>query len=803
MSADFWEVALVDVAEKPKFQELTIVSRRLLRVTAEEWGAPEEQFLRIRGDALEALLAATDIVPSGRARCLRVLLMLDCMLRVIGEPVLTSPIAFTTLRFKSIQSLFYGALGSERFINVSTATRIDWAHTFYKLVKQLSERTPVICSDHLQTYKAAIPEEFVKAFEQVQLDSEEVKQLRPFLLTAKSGLEYNVLLGGMLPILGEDFTTSFHDGLRAIARPKAKDTALRDFGTTFSRFVQHQASQGHRLTADLLLDPSFVQIWLIDFMEFHFMKMLRRQSPVQEGTLSSLQKLWSRYRIFWTLLAKKGVLAAPAAAFPAGNSKLLADNSVAHRRVAHESDGTSAIVTQKLIVPVPLHFTDEEATQLLFKQLQTDFNTVQTWLREHLNSFFADHNRGVVLADAVESLPPIPELQRVVRQNRKQSTGIALAVKYFKSKHGGYIDTSKFVTPIYPNLSAREAPPKERVSRYLGLPSRREAMALMAFLASQDGRFSESSLSSALLLDVNGNRINAVETDAGLTLAVLKERDAGDGWHDVILKGEAAGFVRQWIQLTDPLRTHMRQHDINGWRNLFVYVGNPLGAPGHFNRASNIHSAFRQFASVNRQHLGVLAGQVTIPRIRSTRGVLVFLETMDLSRMAQELGNNNETSLRHYLPDSLWDYFATRWLRIFQNLLIVEATIGTPYMQRALRFRTAAEMDEFLQNHALTPLIPEDEIPSELAASERGVSEVMVAASPGLFTTLLSISAAACKAEEAGRKLAPQALYWTEFTKRLKAHIESNVFHDRSIKRMMTTASTNLDSTNFEEVVCA
>ncbi|WP_143432950.1 hypothetical protein [Herbaspirillum camelliae] len=752
---------------------------------------------------MDELLAASDVVPNARERCLRVLLLLDCMLRVIGEPDLSSPIAFASPRFKSLQSLFYGALGSERFINVSTATRIDWAHTFCTLVKQLSDRTPVTLSDHLQTYKAAIPEELVKAFERVQLNSEEVKRLRPFLLTAKSGLEYNVLLGDMLPVLGEEFTASFHEGLRAIARPKAKDTALRDFGTTFSRFVQHQASLGQSLTADLLRDPSFVQTWLVDFMEHHFMKMVRRQSPVQEGTLASLQKLWSRYRIYWTALANKGVLAAPASAFPAGNPKLLADNAVGHRKMVYASDGTSTIVTQKLIVPVPLHVTDEEATQLLFKQLQTDFNTVQSWLREHLDRFFADHDRGVALADAVESLPPLPELERVVRLERKESASIVFAVKYFKSEHGGYIDTSKFVTPIYPNLSARDGPPKERVSRYLGLPSRREAMALMAFLASQDGRFSESSLSAAPLLDVNGKRINAVETDAGLTLTVLKERDAGDGWHDVILKGEAAGYVRRWIQLTEPLRTHMRQHRIKGWRNLFVYVGNPLGAPGHFNRASNLHSAFRQFASANEQHLGTLAGQVTIPRIRSTRGVLVFLETMDLSRMARELGNNSETSLRHYLPDSLWDYFATRWLRIFQNLLIVEATKGAPYMQRALHFRSAAEMDEFLQNHALTPLIPEDETQSETATSERSVSEVMVAASPGLFATLLSISAAAGKAEEAGRELAPQALYWTEFTKRLKAYIESDVFHDRSIKRMMATASTNLDPANFEEVVCA
>ncbi len=725
------------------------------------------------------------------------------MLRVIGEPALASPIAFATVRFQSLQTLFYGALGSKRFINVSTTTRIAWAHTFRTLVEELGAKTPVMASGHLQTSTAAIPEVLIEAFEQTELNLEEVKQLQPFLLTAKSGIEYNVLLGEMLPVLGEAFTTSFHEGLCAIARAKAKDAALRDFGTTFAGFVQHHASLGQRLTADLLLDPAFVQIWLVDFMEFHFRKMVRRLSPVQEGTLASLQKLWSRYRLYWTSLANKGILAAPSTAFPAGNPKLLAGTGVAHRRLVRAPDGTTTSVTRKLIVPVPLHVTDEEATQLLFRRLKTDFDTVQSWLREHLERFFADYNQGVTLSSAVDSLPPILELQRLVREDRKETAGIALAVKYFRCRHDGYIDTSKFVTPIYPNLAARGGPSKERVSRYLGLPSRREAMALMAFLASQDGRFSESSLSAATLLDINGKRINAVETDAGLTLTVRKERNATDGWHDVILKGEAADYVRRWIHLTTPLRTYMRQHGIKGWRNLFIYVGKPLGAPGHFNRGSNLNSAFLQFAFANERRLGSLAGQVTIPRIRSTRGVLVFLETMDLTRMARELGNDSETSLRHYLPDSLWDYFATRWLRIFQNLLIVEATKGTPYMQRALHFKDPAEMDDFLRNHALTPLIPVDEGESKPIACERSVSEVMVAASPGLFATLLSITAAAGKAVERGLQLAPQALYWTEFTQRLKAYIESDAFHDRGIKRMMAAASGNLDPSNFEEVVCA
>lgn len=79
----------------------------------------------------------------------------------------------------------------------------------------------------------------------------------------------------------------------------------------------------------------------------------------------------------------------------------------------------------------------------------------------------------------------------------------------------------------------------------------------------------------------------------------------------------------------------------------------------------------------------------------------------------------------------------------------------------------------------------------------------MIAASPGIFATLLSISDASSQATEQGRQLAPQALYWSEFAKRLKAHIESNAFHDRGIKQMMRAAAANATPENFMEVVCA
>jgi hypothetical protein len=724
------------------------------------------------------------------------------MLRVLGEPPLTSSLAFATPRFREIQKLFYGALGSDKFVGVASATRRAWAGKFGVLIKKVAQVTPVAPFNHRPGFDKAIPVELIEEFDNQPLDKAQVLELQPYLLVSKSGIEYNVLLAPLAPILGDSFASAFHEGLQEIARPKAKDSALRDFGTTFARFVQYEFQRGNALSSEQLLDAEFVQTMVVDFMEFHFMKMVRRETPVQEATLSSLQRLWGRYRGYWSQLAEKGIVAAPSSAFPEGNPKLSGDrHSVAHRRVITEEDGTSTAITQKLIVPVPLHLTDDEATQLLFQQLRGDFATVQRWLKNHLDSLFSDYQHGNALACGISSLPSASELSRLFLDAGGEQETIALAVKYFKIEHSGYIDTSKHMTVPYPDLAARRGPPKTLVSRYLGLPLRRDALALMGYLASHDGRFSESAMAACVLLDQNATRINAVETDGGLVLSVLKERNAKDGWHNITLKGDAAQYVRQWIETTQPLRTYMRKNGITGWQNLFIYVSKPLGAPAYFTRSTNLYNSFRAFASAGQDTLGDLANNITIPRIRSTRGVLVFLETMDLAAMARELGNTSDTSLRHYLPDVLWSYFTTRWLRIFQNLMIVEATRDTQYMQRALKFESVAEMDAFLRNHAVEPLLPK-EVKEENLSTTSGPTELMVPASLGLFTTLLSVTTAVDDATSMGRKVAPQAIYWSEFTKKLKTHIESNDFHDRGIKKMMVEASKGIDPSNFAEVVC-
>ena len=775
-------------------------------------------FKRISGVALVELLAeATN--PRGRGSVYyrqRSLLMLDCTLRVIDAPSINSVLELGTKRFGELQDLFYSALASRKFNALAPATRIGYARAFYTLMRDLGQKFAVEPSSFVPNSNKELPDELADSFDRINLNETEVAKLRPFLLTPKKGKAYNVLLTPMVRAIGWDFTIKFHNAISAIAGAKAKDTALRDFGTTFAKFLEEQFESGRPITEAQLQDGRFVREMLVDFMEYHFKKMLSMKGGAKEGTLASLQKTWSRYAIYLEIVSKKGVIGEPLFGIPEGKPSLSNVKEVRHQRKSGPSDDGSSGVTHKLLTPVPLHLSDEETTHLIFNQINKDFTVVQNWLDSHLEGLWLIYERGLSLAgpkpyqfangDAlIDSLNP-----------KKNPDALVEAVRYFKHYHDGYVDASRVETAAYPNKAARGGVSKVKLAQLLGVPRLEDALAMMGYLASVDGRFTESALAEAQLFDLNNTRINAVNSGNNtLTLSVHKERGGQSGWHDVILSGRAYMFMQRWLQLTAPLRAYMRKNHIAGWRNLFIYAGQPLGKPAFF-EASNINSFFRVFAQRHGAALGELAEYVTITRIRAQKGILVFLKDFDIKAMARELGNDPETSMRHYLPDAIWNYFAVRWIRIFQNLLIVEATRSTPYMARALRFENASELDEFLKNHALEPLIPASPKQPDLFAEKSAsggkdvdpltvpkVQEIMVAASRGLFSTLLSVKEAVKFAMDAGDEVHDKALYWYEFAKRLQNHVESDKYPDRGIKKLMKAAALDVSPENFSKAVRA
>jgi hypothetical protein len=194
--------------------------------------------------------------------------------------------------------------------------------------------------------------------------------------------------------------------------------------------------------------------------------------------------------------------------------------------------------------------------------------------------------------------------------------------------------------------------------------------------------------------------------------------------------------------------------------------------------------------------------QFGLPALRASSGVLVYLKTLSVEKMAKALGHAcyNHKLLARYLPTSIIDFFQERWVRIFQTGIIVEALKQSECMLEATEFQTMVELDAFLRNHALktVPLHPEEpDVSSESDPACRN-SEVIFGINAGILTILLSLQLAV---EQAEQRVCAKANYWVGISRRLIAYLESDLSGREDLQDYLTTARHAADPTLMKALI--
>ncbi|MBF4436980.1 hypothetical protein ERJ77_21315, partial [Vibrio anguillarum] len=93
--------------------------------------------------------------------------------------------------------------------------------------------------------------------------------------------------------------------------------------------------------------------------------------------------------------------------------------------------------------------------------------------------------------------------------------------------------------------------------------------------------------------------------------------------------------------------------------------------------------------------------------IRRHRGLQIYLETRSMDAVAEALGHKKKDTklLTSYLPKPLMDFFNDRWVRQFQNAILLEAMKDSVHCLDAVNM-SAEDIEEFLNNHGISN-IPE------------------------------------------------------------------------------------------------
>ncbi|MBF4223375.1 hypothetical protein EAY74_24335, partial [Vibrio anguillarum] len=149
------------------------------------------------------------------------------------------------------------------------------------------------------------------------------------------------------------------------------------------------------------------------------------------------------------------------------------------------------------------------------------------------------------------------------------------------------------------------------------------------------------------------------------------------------------------------------------WRKM-ILVASSIRAicPANLNR--NLHSEnefydwlrdkslFDRSSDITPDDTQVISDIHSLRSIRRHRGFQIYLETRSMDAVSEALGHENKDAklLTSYLPKPLMDFFNDRWVRQFQNAILLEAMKDSVYCLEAVNM-SAEDIEEFLSNHGI------------------------------------------------------------------------------------------------------
>jgi hypothetical protein len=732
----------------------------------------------------------------------RALFYLECFLWIINHPPITSALDLRTSAFLSVQRLFYGALYSNCFlvVEIKLSGRRKLAACFFKLLAELSKSTPVKIFEHANLTSSQA-KDCITQFESLQIDPVRVSKLTGWHVADRNANSFRLKMGAIFDVLGPGFTNELHQKIQGHALVHSHYGNYASLTSRFDDFVcwySEDPEIRQPLSPEVLQDPVFVYELFWSFQRWHFEGYTERsQTKPVKRVLANLQRQWIRV-LSWakSVLVKSGLISSPIGdVWPQGSKKLTQPlHEVGHHRYA---DG-EALVSQKLLTQVPLSVNDKEATELLFKRIEADFNTVVRWARRQIDSTSQRINAIDLACDQGEL---IALGSRLSKQAYGQPAAVMSSlIKTVEETHNGFtiIDSymrSHLVSAIGTSFSTSE------LATNLALPTKYAIAPFAIWLVARHPVLTDASLLGCELFDRNGKRTGFVQTDSGPVLVVKKNRKGRQ--QEVVLSDESASVVELLIKITTPVRGYLKEKGDDGWRRLFIVAGGQgFQEPYVFTNQIGFAKTLRQkeFVRAHSADLGELITPLSLARIRATAGVLVYLNSLSIEKMAESLGNSKRITMNHYLPPTIMQFFQERWVRIFQNAVIIHAMKDSKYLLDATDFNSMDELDRFLKEHALRAL-PED-AGSQTSSVEKTPgaleSEIVISLDERVLAVLLSLK---MTVDKVGLRAGGTALYWSEFATKVAAHIESDDFADPYVRNCLEKARGLANQQQFEGLV--
>jgi hypothetical protein len=239
----------------------------------------------------------------------------------------------------------------------------------------------------------------------------------------------------------------------------------------------------------------------------------------------------------------------------------------------------------------------------------------------------------------------------------------------------------------------------ESLCRLLGLLSNRDCAAACCILISENPSFPPYSLVTADLYTQAG-KFYLRARNGGKRLIFSVDKPRAGSRKTSQLPPLSSQIVADLIESTDIARINMRNRKKATWRKLFLVANHlQIGCSGRaaakimaFNNGTTLYSVLQP----KLEKAGIVDRDFNLSTLRTTQGILAFLQHGSLRKVADILNNTVQVVRSSYIPQWLIVRWATRAIRIMQQKIIVVATEGAPWQLEASDFLTADALRLFI-----------------------------------------------------------------------------------------------------------
>lgn len=598
----------------------------------------------------------------------------------------------------------------------------------------------------------------VREFDNADLDAERSAFWQGWVVKNADGKQHHLTLWPIHLRYGAEFTEELYQAARLSILGR-RDTRV----PILNQFARYLAAYPYAINFQ---NPKELGRLLTAFFEDYF-----RTAHAQGVGLLTASHRWQAFCILLEQHLLDQIWANPLPALPRPQTKKVRGANTNLRKTA-----TGHEVKQALVTAVPLHVTDAEAKELLFRDIRRDVDLLMCWARaEIVGARERLKRRKNIAPNGIVSTAGVASQTTGLRYrlSRDNPDHLTHAAATFEARGFTHLRDGRPVHLIYPS-------PSNQTAWELGIPTHTLLLAHSTILVATHPIITTSFLENLNLFDKNGQQTGFVKTDAGWYLIGNKPRKGvSKAEQRVLLNAETMRVVRDLIDLTQPIREYLRGQGDDLWRRLFLATSSLGVMPTLWRPTQEAHrevgwlaERFHATVNINAIEAEDLARRFSLKRLRSSAGVLVYLETGSVEQMAKALGHEqwNPSLLDRYLPQPIQEFFVERWIRLFQAGIICEALKNSPYLLDASSFQSMVELDAFLEHHALKRIPAHLEDPDAPNHAIPHLTQLVFGIEVGILTLLVSLQNAVATAtgEPCGR-----AVMWARVAERLVPHLEA------------------------------